>query len=86
MWIGNRLLGMHGTGRRLVREGDGESGAIVLGDDAVEALAAHSWPGNFRELDRAMERVLFLHREGDRIGPEAVRAALAPPDAHASGA
>lgn len=86
VWIGNRLLAMHGSGRRLVREGDSEQGAIVLGRDAIEALVAHPWPGNFRELDRAMERVLFLHREGDRIGADAVLAALAPPDASISGA
>ena len=32
--------------------------------DALEALRAHSWPGNLRELENAVERVLVLAPEG----------------------
>ncbi len=46
--------------------------------EAVEALQAHNWPGNIRELENLMERtVLFC--EGDRIEvedlPESIRRA-----------
>lgn len=38
----------------------------ALGDAALESLADHPWPGNFRELENALERVLVL---GERSGP-----------------
>lgn len=37
-----------------------------LDDGALEGLAAHPWPGNFRELENAFERVLVL---GAQTGP-----------------
>ncbi len=50
----------------------------TLDPRALERLAAHSWPGNLRELENALERVLVLPQpraESDRkqsstIGPE----------------
>lgn len=33
---------------------------------ALDALMAHSWPGNARELDNVLQRALLL-REGDRV-------------------
>lgn len=42
-----------------------------LSPDAVERLAEHPWPGNFRELENALERVLVLAPEGaDAIEPK----------------
>jgi len=38
--------------------------ARPLSPDAVERLAEHPWPGNFRELENALERVLVLAPEG----------------------
>ncbi|MEM9068080.1 MAG: sigma 54-interacting transcriptional regulator [Myxococcota bacterium] len=77
LWAGNRLLGQHGQNRTLVREADGApGGGIVLTEEAVTLLLAHAWPGNFRELDRAMERALFLFRQGDAIRARDVQRAL----------
>ena len=41
-----------------------------LGGAALELLAAHPWPGNFRELENALERVLVLGRGAGPIGAE----------------
>ncbi len=49
---------------------------IVLERDAAELLESYPWPGNFRELDRLMERLLFLQREGNRLTADDVRALL----------
>lgn len=38
-----------------------------LGDDAVERLLAHSWPGNLRELHNVLERALLLARGQDEV-------------------
>ena len=46
---------------------------------AIQALQAHLWPGNFRELEATLERALLLYRSGPRLGAEQVHAALAPP-------
>src|SRR5262249_27057560 len=43
--------------------------------DAIQALQAHSWPGNIRELRNVIERVL-LFAEGDVITPVTVRPAF----------
>ncbi|MFT5734082.1 MAG: DNA-binding NtrC family response regulator [Planctomycetota bacterium] len=40
-----------------------------LSAEALELLAAHPWPGNFRELENAMERVLVLGDAGSRVEP-----------------
>jgi len=44
------------------RMGKGEPG---LSRDAREALLAHGWPGNIRELANAVERALILQEGGD---------------------
>lgn len=68
LWAGNRLLHQHGDDdTRMVGETDAEDGTIVLTKDAIKALAAHPWPGNFRELDRVMERALFQQRRSKTI-------------------
>ena len=67
IWVGNRLLAMHGSRRRLAAEGEAAAGDLVLASDAVDALVAHTWPGNFRELDQVMERATLLWCDGDRV-------------------
>lgn len=39
---------------------------------AMEALGAHPWPGNFRELENALERVLALGSQNEAVSAEEV--------------
>jgi DNA-binding NtrC family response regulator len=40
--------------------------AVILDDDALEAMKRYSWPGNVRELENTVERLLIM-RERDTI-------------------
>ena len=55
-----------------------------IDDAAIEAMKAHSWPGNIRELENVIERAVVLC-EGDCVTlqeiPDEIRAAA--PDTHA---
>jgi DNA-binding NtrC family response regulator len=42
-----------------------------ISDEAMEQLMAYDWPGNIRELENLMERLLVLQSEGE-IGVEAL--------------
>jgi DNA-binding NtrC family response regulator len=55
---------------------------VTIAPEAIQALQAHSWPGNIRELRNVVERLL-LFAESDIITAETVRAAL--PGSAASG-
>jgi two-component system nitrogen regulation response regulator NtrX len=48
---------------------------ITFSSEALQALQAHSWPGNIRELRNVVERLL-LFAEGDTVTPATVQAAL----------
>jgi two-component system, NtrC family, nitrogen regulation response regulator NtrX len=48
---------------------------VSFAPDAMQALQAHSWPGNIRELRNVIERLL-LFTEGDVITAATVRTAL----------
>ena len=48
---------------------------VTFAPEALQALQAHSWPGNIRELRNVIERVL-LFAEGDVITAATVRTAL----------
>jgi DNA-binding NtrC family response regulator len=83
IWMGNRILRAAGLAlelmppeelRRATKEE--QARAVVLDPAAVRALAAHTWPGNFRELEAVLERALLLFRTGDRVGAEEIAAAL----------
>lgn len=77
LWSGNRLLREKGESARLIAEGEEvREGDIVLTTAASEVLRAHGWAGNFRELDRLMERLLFLSERREALSDTAVRAAL----------
>ncbi|HNV01701.1 MAG TPA: sigma-54 dependent transcriptional regulator [Vicinamibacterales bacterium] len=41
---------------------------LEIEEPAMEALKAHSWPGNIRELENLIERLVAVS-DGDRIGP-----------------
>ena len=48
---------------------------ITFSEEALQALQAHTWPGNIRELRNVVERLL-LFAEDDMITPATVHAAL----------
>jgi DNA-binding NtrC family response regulator len=86
VWMGNRILSAARvpldlrTSADLRAASDGERRrAIELEPAAVEALRAHPWPGNFRELETIMERALLLYRQTSRISATEIQAALASP-------
>jgi DNA-binding NtrC family response regulator len=86
VWMGNRILSSARvpldlrTTEDLRTAGEDERRrAVELEPSAVEALRAHLWPGNFRELEVALERALLLYRKTSRIGAAEVHAALASP-------
>jgi DNA-binding NtrC family response regulator len=64
------------------------AGAKTISPEAMEALARYSWPGNIRELENTIERIIILSH-GDEIGvndlPSEVRAGLSSRDRIASG-
>ncbi|MDQ5857983.1 MAG: response regulator, partial [Acidobacteriota bacterium] len=54
------------------------SGTLAFDAEAMEALAAHDWPGNVQELREAVRRAAEL-AEGPTIGPIVVRSVLGRP-------
>jgi DNA-binding NtrC family response regulator len=86
VWMGNRILSAARvpldlrTSEDLRRASEQERRrAIELEPSALEALRAHPWPGNFRELETTLERALLLYRQGSRVGAAQIQAALAGP-------
>ena len=47
-----------------------------LTDEALQALAGYSWPGNLRQLSACLRTLVGLSEPGARIGPEALPAYL----------
>lgn len=79
VWMGNRILRSAGQQLELVMTEDYErltaderARAIELPETAIQALAGHDWPGNFRELEAVLERALLLHRTGRALGADAI--------------
>ncbi len=50
----------------------------ALGEDAMAALQAYSWPGNVRQLRNAMEWLLIMAPQGENGEP--IRADMLPPE------
>jgi two-component system response regulator AtoC len=65
-----------------------KAGTKRISPEAMEALARYSWPGNIRELENTIERIIILSH-GDEIGftdlPAEVRAGLNSRDRASSG-
>ncbi len=76
IWAANRLLASFGQPANARIEAEAEAGHLKVTNEAIAVLMDQSWPGNFRELDRVLERALFLTRTGKSVDAEAVRAAL----------
>ena len=45
------------------------AGAKTISPDAMEAFVTYQWPGNIRELENTIERIVILS-QGDEIGLE----------------
>lgn len=85
VWMGNRILASAHIPLELRTTEDLRTAtpeerrrAIELDASAIEALRAHPWPGNFRELEATLERALLLVRAGPRLTGSDITAALAP--------
>ena len=76
LWAGNRILHQHGVDVRMSSEADAGKGSLVLTDDATRALVSHLWPGNFRELDRVIERAIFQQSDLKRITEKDIERSL----------
>jgi DNA-binding NtrC family response regulator/tetratricopeptide (TPR) repeat protein len=50
----------------------------ALGDDLLDALVRHDWPGNIRELEKCIRRALVLARDDERLRPEHLPRELTP--------
>jgi two-component system response regulator AtoC len=65
-----------------------KAGGKRIGNDAMEALASYPWPGNIRELENTIERIVILSAS-DEVGledlPTEVRAGVAPASARTRG-
>jgi len=57
----------------------GRPAHATLGDDALDALRTHRWPGNFRELEVVVERALLLYSDGHKVTAADVQKALTDP-------
>lgn len=59
-----------------------QAGSKTITNDAMQALIGYPWPGNIRELENTIERIVIL-AQGDEIGiedlPEEVRIGTAGP-------
>src|SRR5512134_3562315 len=62
---------------RLARESSPPRGRVTIGQDAQQALMAHDWPGNVRQLENVMERTFALSP-----GRQQLRIADLPPEFH----
>ncbi len=58
----------------------------ALTDEAQRALAAHAWPGNWRQLVACLRTLVALHDEGAKIGLDALPGYLQTPKPQAMGA
>jgi two-component system NtrC family response regulator len=55
---GDAPLLAHAFARRFAEEQ--KRGTLLLGEDAVRAIAAHDWPGNVRELENCIKRAVIM--------------------------
>jgi DNA-binding NtrC family response regulator len=84
IWMGNRILAAAGVPLELrstedlaIAPPNERRRALELAASAITALQAHTWPGNFRELEATIERALLLYRQSSTITDDEIRAALA---------
>ncbi len=76
LWSINRLLHHHGIEQAAALASEADANEIAIEREAFDLLSAQTWSGNFRELDRFMERLYFFESDGKRITADNVRTAL----------
>lgn len=81
----SRLDDLPALARLMLDRAAGQGGAATLSDAALDALRAHPFPGNLRELDNLLRR-LALTATGPRIEADDVAAALPVPRSSRAGA
>ncbi|MBN9460792.1 MAG: PEP-CTERM-box response regulator transcription factor [Burkholderiales bacterium] len=62
---GDAALLAHAFVQRFARQNGRER--LVLGEDALDAIAHHDWPGNVRELENCIKRAVIM-ADGNTIG------------------
>ena len=72
--VGDAALLAHAFVRRFAQEQN--RGSLSLGEDAVRAIEAHTWPGNIRELENCIKRAVIMV-DGNQLGADDV--GLSPP-------
>jgi DNA-binding NtrC family response regulator len=79
-WMANRVRAARGLAPNVVLDGEeAPAGSIVLRKDALDLLRLQRWPGNFRELEVAVERALLLFSDGKHVTAHDISRALADP-------
>ncbi len=63
---------------------DDTPAGLTLADDALDALAAYAWPGNYRQLRSVLRTLALFHPPGSLIHPHHLPAAIAAPAVHAA--
>lgn len=74
--VGDAALLAHAFVRRFAQEQN--RGTVSLGEEAIRAIEAHTWPGNIRELENCIKRAVIM-ADGNQIVREDI--GLAAPDA-----
>ncbi len=67
-----------GLARAFAARPRGNAAPTVIADEALVALASHSWPGNIRELRNTIERAMLLASNGP-IRSEHIKLGSEPP-------
>ncbi|WP_377001417.1 sigma-54-dependent Fis family transcriptional regulator, partial [Bordetella pertussis] len=63
---------------------DDTPAGLTLADDALDALAAYAWPGNYRQLRSVLRTLALFHPPGSLIHRHHLPAAIAAPAVHAA--
>ena len=75
--VGDAALLAHALTRRFVSEQ--KRGSLSLGESALQAIEAHRWPGNIRELENCLKRAAIM-ADGSQITAEDLSLAASDAD------
>ena len=75
--VGDAALLAHALTRRFA--GEQKRGSLSLGESALQAIEAHRWPGNIRELENCLKRAAIM-ADGSQITAEDLNLAVSNAD------